>query len=177
MHAEFTLSGADGEDHRYIVAKPHDPIVRGKGVSGLRLVQSVTRAAAAPLVNLVDSNAAKLIEFVVEQGKEGNAVSANDLMTMFDENNIEAIGDSVNLTDAFGHFADAIQQADMAEVLPKVMYHTSRDGQPLKVEDNFNSAYAGNYWELVKASYNVCRINGFFGSLATQVSSEADPVE
>lgn len=171
MSHDFKLEGADGEIHDYTVVKTHDPIVRGsKGVSGLRLVQKVARSAGTPIVNLLDTNIGTLFSFIQKKGAEGSSVTKGDILALFDADHMEDVQKTLHLTDAFDHFFDAVEQADLAHLLPDILYHTTRDGKPLKKDGVFNVAFTANYFEAVQAAYKVARINGFFGSLDTQLS-------
>lgn len=169
-HESFTLEAADGSEANYRVMKVHDPIARGQGVSGLRLVQDVVRTAGTPIAEVLNTNVGSLVKFIWERGKEGKAVDKEAVMRLFEEADAEDLeGVDLELPSAWSAFCDAMEHVQFETLLPAVLHHTVRNGKPLKKEDNFNTAYAGNYMEAVKAAYKVARINGFFGSLATQL--------
>jgi hypothetical protein len=174
-HFTFTVEDADGDLHDYRVKKPHDPIANGPGISGLRLVRGVIRAAGGPISKVLNSNVGALVKFVIEQGSQGKAMSPDEILSAVGGDDDETLSDlDLDLPGAFEAFCDALDQLDADDLLPKIFVHTTRDGSKLSDQAVFNSAYRANYFEMARAAFKVCRYNGFFGSLGTQAPSSGD---
>lgn len=60
-----------------------------------------------------------------------------------------------------------------ADIEAAILSETTRDGKALRVAQNFDAAYARNYWEAMQAVQKVTVYNGFFGPLATFIAGQA----
>lgn len=87
----------------------------------------------------------------------------------------------------WGEFAALVGQLDVGKVgreitfavgtgkapklVRRLLAKTHRNGKPLKDDGVFSLAYQANYWEMLQAVQQVCRVNRFFPQLSTSLSS------
>lgn len=171
---EFELEDVDGNTHQYHVGKKHEPAPRSNGPSGLRMLNYVAKVAGKPISEFLETNAGELMDMYTKARRSGQK---EDVDTLREALESEAFQDDdgenfqLQLSKAFDRLVDAVDELETADndgfagVLMKVLYFTSRDGQPLNEKQSFNNAYRGNYMECMRAAYEVCVYNGFFGSL------------
>jgi len=163
----FELEDGDGQTHQYHVGKKHEPIARSKGPSGLRLLNHVAKVAGTPLAEFVSTNAGQLMQMYTKAKRSASEEDVKSIQDALESEEFEDAEGSIDLelTAALEYITEAFDQIDPEIVLQKILYFTSRDGENLRKDVAFNQAYRGNYIECLRAVYEVCVYNGFFGSL------------
>ncbi|MFB6265024.1 MAG: phage tail assembly chaperone [Bradymonadaceae bacterium] len=105
--------------------------------------------------------------------KRAGLEEADNLGTLLDRVDTSDLSElDLELPTAWGAFFEAVERVDSEELFLQLLHHTSRDAVPLSSEENFNQAYERNYMEMLKASFEVAKYNGFFGRLATLAESD-----
>jgi hypothetical protein len=87
---------------------------------------------------------------------------------------IGAAAGSGSMADAIGSVADAVAgllaAPDAADLVRRILAHTTRDGEPLSRADVFASAFSGNYGDLYEVVVEVAAGNGFLPARATWIA-------
>lgn len=161
----FQLTDADGEPHDYEVQRPHRPIERAnRWWGGVKLLQTVARAAGDPIARMLEANIGQLVEgFVSAEAQTVEGILDSEF------GDIELNEFDFELPEAWDAFLEAVERVQSDELFMQLLHHTSRDGAPLAQEEHFNSAYERNYMEMLRAAFKVAQYNGFFGRLDTLI--------
>ena len=116
--------------------------------AGMRIVHQLFAVLAPTVLAILPAGALR------------GRVSAADLLGQID---IAAAGPAVS----------AALSALPADIEAAILSETTRDGKALRVAQNFDAAYARNYWEALQAVQKVTVYNGFFGPLATFIADRS----
>jgi len=139
----FQLTDKDGNPHDYSMSL--HPAAEGQ-----RIMWKLYAAAAEPLAGLADA-----------------AFNSKDIFSSLDMDGglmpaLQKVQGKIDVGRVGKDLKNAILDLAMAELTTELLKHTVRDGKKLAVELEFNAAYTGNYWELVKAVWKGIDLNGFF---------------
>lgn len=167
MEPSFTLIGSDGQPHAYTV-------VLHNVEEGLPIVDALLRAGLPAFGTTIgalltrEGGGAALRKLA---GSDTSGADGGDTAdTAGADAALEVLGLALQTLD-FGQLgqrlADALPAMKVAELAPRLLARTSRDGKDLGNPANFNAAYRGNYGELSQAAWKVVGINGFFPRLGT----------
>ena len=141
----FSLSGADGVDHSYIVV-PHP-----------------TSLAVPIVLEILGMLAPSLVQLLVA-GVEGGLDS--DFETLLREMDMSVLGRDLQ----------ASFHSLSPETIRGLFVRTIRDGKELQQVAAYDTAYAGNITEFLKAIQKIVSINGFIPFLSTlQPASTTTP--
>jgi len=135
------------------------------------LLNTVARAAGDPIMEVVNSNIGQLIEQFMEGGAGVDLEEGEDVLDALDQIDTDDLSElDLELPTAWHAFLEAVERVDTEQLFLQLLHHTSRDAIPLSSEDNFNEAFERNYMEMIRASFEVAKYNGFFGRLDTLIS-------
>lgn len=164
--SEFTIKGADGEDHVYeCMAHPPD--------EGLDIIWILISLGGEPLARLAQSamasvadEAGKETEDLMEEDEDGNAVATTSMAKIlagledFDLETLDLSGAAKDLT-------SSIMSLPMTSLVKKMLKHCTRDGKSLEKKSEYDRAYTANYMELMTAVWRVVAANNFLPQVVT----------
>lgn len=136
---EFTLTDFDGEVHQYAVL-PHPPDI------GQEIMWQMIAFGGEPLGALAQSLVA--------------GADVKSLKGLLDD---PKILESIDWGALGRNIASSVGNTNMSMLTGKMLLFTHRDSQPLRDKNAFNAAYKANYGELLRALWEVARINHFLG--------------
>lgn len=128
----FQLTDVDGNDHDYLVT-PHS-----------------TTEAEPLLLSLGAAFAPLLAQVVAEKARaDRERISAEELLASNEV--VERLG---------AELGTALSKVD-AKLLPSLLTHVRRDGEPLRDRGNKDAAFAGNLFEYAQLLVQVVKVNKF----------------
>lgn len=140
---EFKVADGDGDMHDYIVTL--------HGVDGLPIVMALAAEVGPTLLGALASSPAVL-------QKAFKAMSSPD----HDVQISELIGD-LNLPAAAAELRTALADPrKSARLIRDIMHHAIRDGEKMRDDAKFATAYRGNWFELLQATWRIVQENRFF---------------
>jgi len=139
----FQLTDKDGNPHEY-------SMVLHPAAEGQRIMWKLYAAAAEPLAGLADA-AFNTKDIFADLDMDGGLAPT-----------LQKVQGKIDVGRVGRDLKNAILDLAMAELTTDLLKRTTRDGKKLAVELEFNAAYTGNYWELVKAVWKGIDLNGFF---------------
>lgn len=112
-------------------------------LEGLPIVGAILAALPGPLLTALHSLRENTSESIVDMNLDG----------IFSEINLKELGPEV---------AEAIRNlSERPALIASVFKHTTRDGNALGKQREFDKAYSGNWGEFYKALFWVVKVNGF----------------
>lgn len=157
---EFSLTGADGKSHAYVVTEH-------PAGEGMAIMYDLLALGAPSLLTLAGAalKSEDLVRAVLSALGDGSAeIGAAEFGTMVSE---------LDLAGAAAEVGRALGTGRAPDLTRKVLARTFRDGQPLTRA--FDLAYQANYQELLMAVWKVCQINRFFPVPDTSPAPSAGP--
>ena len=158
----FNLTDADGGTHAYIVAE--HPGGEGMAIAFELLslgLPTVLRLAGAAMES--DTFLATAVRAVsgtsLQAGSEGDTLA--ELRSMLSGIDFGQAAEDVRV---------ALGSGQAPALVRRILSRTYRDGKPLSSDASFDLAYTRNYMELLKAVWQVARINRFFPELSMSAS-------
>jgi hypothetical protein len=149
VNAQFVIKDADGNDRRYEVT-PHN------AVQGQAIMWDLVALGAEPVARLADS-ALKSEEVVAGLA---SALASGGVGKLLDGGAVELLG-GIDLGAVGADVKRAIVSMPMQRLTRDILRHTTREGRALSDDTVFGLAYQANYGELLRAVWEVVKINRF----------------
>jgi hypothetical protein len=149
VNKQFVIVGADGLEHRYTVVL-HD------AVAGQAIMWDLVALGAEPMARLAES-ALKSEQVIAGLS---SALASGGAGKLLDGGAAELLG-GLDLGSVGADVKRAITSMPMPKLTRDILRHTTRDEKPLANDGVFGSAYQGNYGELLRAVWEVAKINRF----------------
>lgn len=143
---QFDLEDKQGEMHSYEVY-PHG------AKAGSELIFQLAAMASEPLLEAV--------KYFVGQADSGTSVGDVEVGNLLDSLDLSKIG---------GSLKDSLRRLD-GDTVHRFFQHTTRDGKRLRVESEYDQAYAANWGEWQRALRKIVEVNGFVDFLPTSSGS------
>jgi hypothetical protein len=150
VNAQFVIKDADGVDRHYEVT-PHN------AVQGQAIMWDLVALGAEPMARLA-SSALKSEEVVAALAS--TLAEKGGAAKLLDGGVVELLGD-IDIGAVGADLKRAIMSMPMAKLTREILRHTTREGRPLSDDTAFGLAYQANYGELLRAVWEVAKINRF----------------
>lgn len=164
---EFSLEDADGRVHKYLL-HPH-PAEEGMELL-FELIGIGAPTVLGGMAELFKSEdmVSGLFDAVRSMvGPEGAASAA----TSSDWSEFANLVGKLDVAKVGREITFAMSTGKAPKLVRRLLAKAHRDGKPLRDDGTFSVAYQANYWEMLQAVQEVCKVNRFFPQLSTSLTS------